>query len=676
MTQKLLFLLTFFLTTIGFSQTVVINEIDADTPGFDTLEFVELKSFDAGGVALPNYALDGYVLVFYNEGTQLSYFAFDLDGYVTDINGIAHFGNSAVNPSVMGVFPNSSIQNGPDVVALYLGNASDFPTNSTPTTNNLVFSLAHGTNDSPPTNLMTALGTTIYADEGTGSGATDANSIQRKNDGTYEAKTPTPGANNDGSGVVLNYITVSTSQSVYSEGDSFNIVFTTSQPVQNETLILNFSLNNGNFGMSDFSGGLTVSIPVGQSTTQTGIIIADDGIDEGDEEMLFQFQSIPSGYVANNNNFIIRVHDANFATDPWGTPINPSYDFYNQYGSALSSQYPTGYYDSLEGLSGAALKQAIQDIIANPSVVRLQSYADIWEILNSADRNPENNNQVWTLYREQPMDKLDQQNSSSIIGKWNREHIFPQSRGGFEVAQGDTADGINVWNSTGPNSTTDGVSDAHHIRAVNGQENSSRNNKNYGNTASGTVYNGPVGTQGSWKGDVARALFYMAVRFNGLNVVNGDPSEYLADGTTPSGNIGDLTTLLNWHNLDKADDFEMNRNNVIYNWQMNRNPFIDYPLLADYVFGSNYGQPWSFSLSNNTFSENSIKVYPNPTTDYLIIDGVEGSAKIEVYNVTGQQVLQQDFDSQVRLNIDLASGIYFVKVKQQSKEITKKIVVR
>ncbi len=76
---------------------------------------------------------------------------------------------------------------------------------------------------------------------------------------------------------------------------------------------------------------------------------------------------------------------------------------------------------------------------------------------------------------------------------------------------------------------------------------------------------------------MARALFYMAVRFNGLDVVNGDPSEYQVDGVTPSGNIGDLATLLTWNTTDPRDDFEMNRNNYIYTWQMNRNPFIDYP---------------------------------------------------------------------------------------------------
>ncbi|WP_445717880.1 endonuclease [Flavobacterium sp.] len=667
MSKKILTLI-FLLLGISIYSQIVINEIDADTPGTDQLEFVELKS------AIPNFPLDGYVLVFYNGGSSapysgsLSYYAFDLDGYSTDINGIAVFGNNQLVPSPMGVFPNATIQNGPDVVAIYSGNATDFPLNTLATSTNLIDALAYSNANTQPAAMMTTLGITVCTNENATSSVT-THSIQRKNDGSYEVKLPTPRANNDGSGVVLNYISVTTSQPILSEGNSFNFIFTTSEPVQNETLIMNFTLINGSFTMSDFSGGLTVSIPVGQTTTQTGIILIDDGLDEGDEEMKFIFQTLPFGYVANNDNIVYRVYDANFATDPWGTPLNPTYNI-------VTPTIPLGYYDSLEGLSGAALKQELQNIIADPGVVRLHSYADIWEILRSSDRNPNNNNQVWCIYTEQPFSKLDQQNTSSIVGKWNREHIFSQSRGGFDVANGDTADGINVWLPTSAATTIDGVSDAHHIRAVSGQENSSRNNKNYGTVASSTVYNGPSGTQGSWRGDVARALFYMAVRFDGLNVVNGDPSEYLPSTTTASGNIGDLATLLTWNTSDPKDDFEMNRNNYIYTWQMNRNPFIDYPNLADYIFGANYGQPWSVTLSTQSPIENRVAVYPNPASDYLIVSGLEGSSKVEIYTITGQLVQTENFDNEIQLNLDLHAGMYLVKVTNGTVSTTKKIIIK
>jgi endonuclease I len=661
MFRKILILI-FILSGISIYSQVVINEIDVDMTGSDVKEFIELKS------TTPNFSLDGYVLVLYNETNSLSYYAIDLDGYSTDINGIFLSGNTAVSPAPSLVFPNGKIQNGPDVIALYQSNATDFPDGTLATSTNLVNAIAYSTAVATATNLMAILGLTVSTNENM-NGLATTQSIQRKNDGTYEVKTPTPGMNNDGSGIILNYITVSTSQTNYNEGDIFDFVFTTSQPVTGSDLLFNFTLINGNFMVNDYTNtNLTVLIPVGQTTASNTCTLFDDITDEGDEELLIDIQSVPSGYVINNDNLILRVYDNDYVVQSFGTPINPTYNI-------VTPTIPAGYYDSLEGLSGNALKQAVQDIIAAPTV-RLHSYADIWDIIRTADQNPENSNQIWDMYLEIPMAKLDQQTTSSIVGKWNREHIFCQSRGGFEVANGDTADGIGIWNSTSAASVVDGVSDAHHIRAENGQENSSRNNKNYGTFNSSTVYAGPSGTQGSWRGDVARALFYMAVRFDGLNVVNGDPSEYLLSTSIASGNIGDLATLLVWNHSDPKDDFEMNRNNYIYTWQMNRNPFIDYPLLVDYIFGANFGQPWSSSLSIQNPIENKVAVYPNPTTDYIIVAGLEGNSKVDIYTITGQMVQSQNFENEIRINIDLNAGMYLVKVSNGFQSTTKKIIVK
>ncbi|CAM3891199.1 endonuclease [Flavobacterium cucumis] len=659
MIKKLLGFFLFFIGFFGFSQTVVINEIDSDMDGTDQYEFVELKS------TTPNFSLDGYVLVFFNETNSSCYYAYDLDGFTTDINGIAHFGNSLVTPSPVGTFSNGRIQNGPDVVALYLGNAADFQFAVQPgtiaTTTNLIDAVAHKSLNSHanPVNLMSILGITVCTNENE-NGQGLIHSIQRKNDGTYEVKLPTPGVNNDGSGIVLNTISVTTSTSTIREGEGFNFIFTTSQPVQNEPLIFNFTLDNGNFNMTDFSGGLTVSIPVGQTTGQTGINVIDDGLDEGDEEMKLVFQSLPFGYVANNNNIIYRVYDANFVVQSYGTPLNPTFGL-------VTPTIPSGYYDSLEGLSGNALKQALQDIIANPTVVRAHSYGDIWDILRIADQNPANSNEVWMHYVEAPKAKLDQQTESSGTGKWVREHVFAQSRGGFSGGTSSTADGISIWLPTNADDILAAHADAHHIHAEDGTENGVKSNKDFGPLD----YNGPVGTQGKWRGDVARALFYMAVRYNGLNLVNGNP-------TDTSGNkiIGDLATLLTWNTTDPSDDFEMNRNNYIYTWQMNRNPFVDYPSLADYIFGANFGQPWSATLSTVSPEESKVVVYPNPAIDYLIVSGLQGKSKIEIYTITGQLIQTENVESETQIKLDLSAGMYLVKVSSGFESTTQKIIVK
>lgn len=640
----------------NYSQ-VVINEVDADNPGSDVKEFIELKS------STPNFPLDGYVLVFFNESNSSSYYTYDLDGFITDINGIIHFGNVMVEPSPAGNIPNNKIQNGPDVVALYLGNSSDFPytttTGTLATQINLVDAVAYSnSNTAVATNLMSILNLSVSsADIETSTSV--SKSIQRKNDGTYEVKPPTPGVNNDGSGIVLNYVTVSTSQVSYNEGDIFNIIFTTSQPVTNANLDINFALNNGNFNSSDYLGTLSVTIPVGQSSAQTNIILTDDSFDEGDEEMLISVQPLSLGYVSNNNNITVRVYDNDFIVQSYGTPLNPTYGL-------VTPTIPAGYYDSLEGLSGNALKQALQDIIANPAVVRAHTYGDIWEILKSADINPENSNQVWMHYVEAPKAKLDQQTESSGVGKWVREHVFAQSRGGFSGGTSSTADGINIWLPTNANDILAAHADAHHIHAEDGSENGVKSNRDFGSD-----YNGPVGTQGKWRGDVARALFYMAVRYNGLSLVNGNPSD-------TSGNkiMGDLASLLIWNHSDPRDDFEMNRNNYIYTWQMNRNPFIDYPSLADYIFGANFGQPWFSTLSTQTPIDNRVVVYPNPASEYLIVSGLEGTSKVEIYTITGQLLKTENFENEIRVKLDLNAGMYLVKVTNGVQSTTKKIIVK
>ena len=655
MPQKLLTLLFLFLGMFTYSQ-VVINEIDADNPGNDVYEFVELKS------STPNFPLDGYVLVFFNDSNSSSYYTFDLDGFVTDINGIIHFGNVAVTPAPVGIIPNNKIQNGPDVVALYLGNDSDFPyttsTGTLATLTNLIDAVAYSnSNSTTPSNLMSILNLTVStADIETTSSI--SKSVQRKNDGTYEVKVPTPGVNNDGTGIVLNYVSVSTSQTSYDEGNNFNVVFTTSQPVTTANLSINFTLNNGNFNNSDYSGKLFVTIPVGQSSAQTNVILTDDSVDEGDEEMLINVQPLSLGYVLNNNNITVRVYDNDFIVQSYGTPLSPTYGL-------VTPTIPAGYYDSLEGLSGNALKQAVQDIIANPAVVRAHNYGDIEFILKEADKDPLNSNQVWQMYVESPKPILDYQTGSSNIGVWNREHIFPQSRGGFSGGTSSTADGIGVWLPTNADDILSGHADAHHLRAEDGAENSTRSNRDYGSD-----YNGPIGSQGSWNGDVSRALFYMAVRYNGLNLVNGNPSDAIV------GQMGDLATLLTWNTTDPRDDFEMNRNNYIYTWQMNRNPFIDYPNLADYIFGANFGQQWFSTLSTQNPIENRVAVYPNPASEYLIVSGLEGSSKVEIYTITGQLVKSQDFDNEIQINLDLHVGMYLVKVTNGSESTTKKIIVK
>ncbi|MFN3969393.1 endonuclease [Flavobacterium sp.] len=640
------------LSTSMIQAQVVINELDCDTPSTDDKEFIELKS------VTPNFSLNGYVLVLFNgTGTQanLSYYVIDLDGLTTDINGIAVIGNNLVSPVPDRDLPDNIFQNGPDGVALYLGDSSDFPNASPATTNNLVDALVYDTGDADATDLMAALGVTIQIDENANSAQT-TQSIQRKPDGTYETKLPTPGANNDGTGFVYNGITISTLATQYNEGQSFAVTFTTQTNVTSD-LNFTFSLSNGNFNTSDYTGSVAVFIPNGSNSFTTNIQLVDDTNDEGDEVAKIKFNTLPSAYNRINDNIEIRIIDNDYTVAAWGTPLNPTYGI-------VTSTAPAGYYDSLEGKSGATLKQAVQDIIANPNVVHAHNYGDMETILKTADQNPLNSNQVWLMYVEVPRSKLDIQETGINTGKWNREHIYPQSRGGFTDGTESIPDGINNWLPTNADDILAGHADAHHIRAEDGPENSSRGNKDYGE------YMGPTGTQGSWRGDVARSLFYMAIRYNALSVVPGNPAN------TTVGQIGDLTLLLQWNQSDPRDDFEMNRNNYIYTWQVNRNPFIDYPLLADYIWGANAGQTWFASLSTNENQTVNYSVYPNPAKESFTVFGINTAATIELYNSLGMKVFVQKFTGETNIVPNVSSGIYLAKITSDNKTVVKKLVIQ
>lgn len=616
---------------------IVINEVDADSPGTDTKEFIELLT------SSPNMALDGYVVVLFNGSDDRSYEAFDLDGYSSDANGLFVLGTSGVSPTPDYVFTKSDnvVQNGADAVAIYQGDASSFPNDTPITQSGLKDVLVYDTNDSDDSGLLGGFGVSTQYNEDAG-GDKDNHSNQRKADNTFEAKASTPGALNDGGGVTSPAITISTPKMTYTEGESFDVTFTCSEVVSGD-LTLSYTLANGNFTSADYIGNLSTTISDGTSTASVSINLTDDSDDEGNETLILSFVNLDASYKAFNDNYSITIEDNDFAVGNYGTPINPTY-------SNVSSTAPATYYSSLSGLSGQALKTAITNLISNTNIVRAQTYGDVWDILKEADVNPLNNDEVWLLYTEQGRAKIDQQGSGSGVGKWNREHIYPQSRGGFSSGTSTSADGKDVYMTTDASHIEHAHSDAHGLRPADSQENSSRSNKDYGDE-----YDGPSGNAGSWKGDVARSLMFMALRYNSLDIVSGNPSN------STVGELGDLDYLMQWHKADVPDDYEMHRNNVIYDWQKNRNPFIDLPNLADYVFGDKQSEVYNTPTNIETTSA-KITFSPNPVFDQIqfseIINGT-----IIIYSQDGRLVHSSTISAKSYDLSFLESGLYLYQLR-------------
>ncbi|WP_372639592.1 DUF5689 domain-containing protein [Ancylomarina sp.] len=231
----------------------------------------------------------------------------------------------------------------------------------------------------------------------------------------------------------------------------------------------------------------------------------------------------------------------------------------------MSVRVPDNYYTSASTLSGAQLKSQIQSIISSGAkkLPYTSSSTDVWDMCESGDQNPDNASQVWQIYKEQGISK-----SAHVSGStgWNREHVWAKSHGDFGTSAGPGTDG-------------------HHLRASDARENGNRAALDFANvsgprTKNGSFYEPPL----SAKGDVARSIFYMAVRY-GFTVDE-------LGGQGKAERHGKLVDLLKWNELDPVDPYEIRRNNVIYGIQNNRNPFIDHPELVKYIFGDKKTATW------------------------------------------------------------------------------------
>ncbi len=241
--------------------------------------------------------------------------------------------------------------------------------------------------------------------------------------------------------------------------------------------------------------------------------------------------------------------------------------------ACINSQSLEQYYASAEGKTGSELKSALHSIIKNNHV--FLSYSGARDALKITDEDPNNSNNVLLLYTGWSYPKS---NFGGSATQWNREHTWAKSMGNFGT-------------STGPGT------DIHHLRPTDVTVNSKRGNLYFDNGGSEYVdnsrYNGGSEATGckydgdSWeprdevKGDVARMLFYMAVRYEAGDKVDLELDEY----SSSSGKHGKLSTLLEWHKQDPVNQWELDRNERIYNIQGNRNPFINHPEYVDAIWG-------------------------------------------------------------------------------------------
>ena len=253
---------------------------------------------------------------------------------------------------------------------------------------------------------------------------------------------------------------------------------------------------------------------------------------------------------------------------------------------------PAGYYNTANGLTGSPLRTALHNIIKGHTVI---SYTATRTPLELLDQDPANSANLILLYERTSWPKS--QFVSVVSNGWNREHCWP--------------------NSLGIDSVEPAYSDLFNLRACGEPANSDRANLYYDeSTTTASGYEKPSGPTSplcsqdfdSWeppdevKGDLARAMFYMDVRYEG----GGEPDLILTENialiSSAANFMGRLSTLLIWNFLDPVSPAERTRAEGAFGYQHNRNPFVDHPEWVEAVYGEVFKLTATFTASTVTLS--------------------------------------------------------------------------
>ncbi|GGG32918.1 hypothetical protein GCM10011344_37320 [Dokdonia pacifica] len=297
------------------------------------------------------------------------------------------------------------------------------------------------------------------------------------------------------------------------------------------------------------------------------------------------------------------------------------------------SQVPSYYDDVNLTLQGTSLQNELSTKVTQTHTTFLSYTPGVWQALQAADLDPTNANNVLLIYGYDDTDgntltdrSRDKNLNGGSAGEWNREHAYPRSLGNPNLG------------STGPGS------DAHHIRPSDIQLNSQRSNRKYaagsgnaGVTAQGHFYPGD-----EWKGDVARMMLYMYIRYNSRCL----PSNVgVGNAVASDANMIDL--FLQWNVEDPVSAFEDTRNDVLAGIQGNRNPFIDNPVFATQIWGGPQAEDRFGNTTGNPGNGDA------EATELFFSEYIEGSSfnkAVEIANFTGTSVALANYSLRKQTN--------------------------
>ncbi|HBL71956.1 MAG TPA: ribonuclease [Bacteroidales bacterium] len=286
----------------------------------------------------------------------------------------------------------------------------------------------------------------------------------------------------------------------------------------------------------------------------------------------------------------------------------------------LYAANPNGYYDAINGKKGEALKTTLSNVLLNHTV---HDYSSLWTFFKTTDVR--NDGSIWDMY-------------SSVVrtSSWgmNREHAFPKSWWG-----GDVNAAYTDINHLYPSDADANMAKSNYPLGVVG-------NTTFDNGVSRVGYNTFPGystdarvfePDDAYKGDFARTYFYMVTCYQNLN---WRYTYMVEQNSYPTLKPWAVQLLMAWHRQDPVSTKETDRNEAVFKIQNNRNPFIDYPELAEYLWGNQAGQPFALDVAsspvlstptNDTELSFAPTIVGNTRQRTLYVKGVSLNAPLSVF---------------------------------------------
>lgn len=296
------------------------------------------------------------------------------------------------------------------------------------------------------------------------------------------------------------------------------------------------------------------------------------------------------------------------------------------------------------------------------------TYSECWDALKSSDLETGSTTLVALIYGHNDNDgnpitdrTRDKDNNGGNNGQWNREHVFPKSL-------------------ANPDLGTDGPgSDAHNLRASDVQQNANRGNKKY-TESSGipATINTNWYPGDEWKGDCARIIMYMYLRY-GQQCIPAN----VGTGSLNATDANMSNMFLEWNNDDPVSQFERDRNDAIQSYQGNRNPFIDNPHIAYKIWGGPLAEDTWGGLSISKNDSQQLLAYPNPVTaDIFYVSGLNTVElkSLRLYNLQGEFIKDLDIEKLANnggISVNsIAKGLYVIDIIGEQSHQQLKITIK